>query len=109
MIITMLASLSPHIILIFVAMIPFKISSPSNFHFPFLSPDCVQRSACLLRDGSSRAEVWAVKAPRENPICMVTEPICEGSVLGQPHCFIIFSLFSLTEVSPRCIGVANSR
>ena len=75
MMITMLASLPLHIILIFVAMIPFKISSPSNFPFPFLSPDCAQRSAWILRDGGSRAEVWAVKAPRENPICMVTEPI----------------------------------
>lgn len=44
MIITTLAPLSPHIILIFVAIIPFKISSPSNFHFPVLSPDCAQRS-----------------------------------------------------------------
>lgn len=75
MIITMLASLSLHIILIFVAMIPFKISSPNNFPFPFLFPDCAQRSACILPDGVSRAEVWAVKAPRENPVCMVTEPI----------------------------------
>ena len=74
MIITMLAPLSPHIILIFVVMIPFTTSSPSNFHLPFLSPGCAQRSACILPDGGRRTEVWAVKAPRANPVCMVTEP-----------------------------------
>lgn len=35
----------------------------------------VPRGHSILRDGGSRAEVWAVKAPRENPVCMVTEPV----------------------------------
>lgn len=93
----------PHIILIFVAIIPFKIS-PSNFHFPF-SPDCAQRSqysAWWWQQGRG----GQLKFPRGKSHLCGHRTCIAYSTEGQPHCFIIFCLFSIfshREVSLRCI------
>lgn len=89
-------------------MIPFKIYPPNCFHvcntfFPFPSPGCAQRSACIAVGWWQQGRDVGKFKPQENNPCLWSHNrYSEGNILRGSHTVLLsFSLFSFYFLSLR--------